>query len=114
MQMKKIFPAHKYYNYTLSVCTIQLKTNQRKTKIFSRFRFFFQFCSKLKLPESVLTDVELGDVGDSPVCGSWTYICHARPILSLISGGYQGDIRKYYRDILGYRTLIWPRGLGQR
>ena len=26
-------------------------------------------------------------------------------------GGYQGDIRKYHRHILGYRTLIWPQGL---
>ena len=61
-----------------------------------------------------MTDVELGDVGDSPVCGRlrWTYICHARPILSLISGGYQGDIRKYYRDIRGYRSLIWPLATG--
>ena len=60
-----------------------------------------------------------------PVCGrlGWTYICHAWPGLSLISGGYLGDIlisggylgdiRKYYRDILGYGTLIWPQGLGQ-
>ena len=31
----------------------------------------------------------------------------------VISGGYLGDIRKYYRDILRYRTLIWPRDLAE-
>ena len=89
---------------------------EENSNIFENQNFSLQDCSKLKLPESVLTDVELGDVGDSRVCGRlrWTYICHARLILSLISGGYQEDIRKYYRDILGYRTLIWPPGLGQR
>ena len=89
---------------------------EENSNIFENQNFSLQDCSKLKLPESVLTDVELGDVGDSQVCGRlpWTYICHTRPILRLISGGYQGDIRKYYRDILRYRTLIWPRGLRER
>ena len=89
---------------------------EENSNIFENQNFSLQDCSKLKLPESVLTDVELGDVGDSQVCGRlpWTYICHARPILRLISGGYQGDIRKYYRDILRYRTLICPRGTGPK
>ena len=70
--VQNIYPSSNVYLLLSHYITISIKRIYRKaslTPIFWVFELCGKFAVSLKMPASVLTGVELGDQGDSQVCG---------------------------------------------
>ena len=70
--VQNIYPSNNVYLLLSHYITMSTKRIYRKTSLTPIF-WVFELCGKfavsLKMPASVLTGVELGDLGDSQVCG---------------------------------------------